>query len=695
MDQPTDAGSRLHLHFAERLGSPSDAVRTWCEHLVFRAGNGLTIAELHRRLNNGVDLPFAIAVEEAEIRQAVAEGERRGHFVRAGPERFQLAEERRDTLLNSAVASEALLDRVRAKWWAELRERHGDLPDAVLHEAWDALEAFVASVVRDLCRNGDRSDDASDTGLPSADHPLRMLAEIEFPRFLTSEDPDYGEFFRRFLAHALYAYRTSVSREAADALRENLRGRVLYLDTNVLLPALGLTGDDQFEEGVLGVLELARAAGLRLHVTSRTIEEFETALDALRRRAQSNAAPDFAWRRQTPSLDRAMHRASSKSYMSVAEFVGKYADLRWVLSQPDLNRCDLREEGVGSDEMAAIMADDSYEQAIAAIRSTSTKEQKRLEHDAFHLALIAHRRTRDVWREARGWFLTLDRSLISANRRMGRRVPLAMSVDEWVLTFRHVLPRVDDFEGFVAAIVTRQVFPGFYLDQDRVNLFGRIAASGATRAANEVLARLAESLPSQYIPTGEGGVETDAAQALVDALEEMDERFKADRERVATYAVHQAKQEVATARSAATSAASAEAAARQRAEHAEEDLAALKRRFRLHEIADELEGVDRDVRGYQRVLDEGEHRRRVRAIGAVALLALVSFFALPRFWPGLTMLNAFFIVIGVAPFVVGFTLYQVRRRWTPIQREHEVALAAASQRSRDLQEEREGLSKNA
>ena len=661
---------------------------------MFRAGNGLSIAEFHRRLNHGVDLPFAIAVEEAEIRQAVAEGERRGHFVKAGPDLFQLAEERRDTLRNSARASEALVERVRAKWWSELRDRHGDLPDAVLQEAWDALEAFVANVVRDLCRNGNRAEESSDTGLPSADHPLRMLAEIEFPRFLTSEDPDYGEFFRQFLAHALYAYRTSVSREAADALRENLSGRVLYLDTNVLLPALGLTGDDQFEAGVVGILKLARAAGLRLHVTSRTIEEFETALDGLKRRALSNTVPDYVWRRQSPSLDRAMHRASSQSYMSVNEFVGKYADLRWVLGQPDLNRCDIREEGVNSDEMSAINADDAYEHAIAAIRSTSTKEQKRLEHDAFHLALVARRRSRDVWREARGWFLTLDRSLISANRRMGRRVPLAMSLDEWVLTFRQVLPRVDDFEGFVAAIVTRQVFPGFYLDQDRVNLFGRIATSGANRAANEVLARLADSLPSHHIPAGEGGPETDAAQALVEALEEMDERFKADRERVTAYAVRQAKAEVASVKSAMTSASSAESAARQRAIRAEEDLAAFKHRFRLHEIDDELDDIDGDVRVHERVLDEGEHRRSVPAVGAVTLLALLSFFALPQVWPGLTMLNAFFIVIGIAPLIAGVAVYQVRRRWAPIKRKHEVALAAASQRSQDLRAEREGLIEN-
>ena len=532
------SGSDLHLHFQESLGTQREALCAWSEHLLLNAEKPLKIDEVQTDLCKGINLPYAIQVEKAELQAAFQDAVGNGKFVEGPIDHFQVSQVRRDVLQAVQKESEYLDERIRQRWFAEVQKDYPELAPPVLEELWEGLGKFITIVVRDLRQ---RAESLEDKGwnyareIFSEGHPLLAVAEVAYPAFLTSDDSDYQQLFRRYLAHALFAFRTSVSEVAAKELRGNLRGRALYLDTNVLFPAIGLTGDPTFEEGIRGILQLARDAGLKLLVTNRTFEEYEAVLGSLRRRAYSDTAPLYILRRQRHGLDKAFLIQRSKSFLTIEEFFERYRDLRVVLDDAEINTSGIQEERLQETERCTLKEHPVTHLATEVMRSFDkpNKNPKAIEHDAFHLALVASRRQRDTWRETRGWFLTLDNSLARVEQRLSRQTPLSMTVDVWVLTFRQVLPRVESFEAFFAAIVTRQLFPSFYIDREAIYSFTQLAKSDATRKPEEVLGRLARTLPSEQLESSLVGQED--TQALVAALEEMDERQRKMYESVQEY----------------------------------------------------------------------------------------------------------------------------------------------------------------
>ena len=650
--------------------------------------------EIVARLREGRGLPYAIEVEPAEVQQAVSDGVRNGHLKAEPSGMVQVSPERAATLQNVADESQALDERIRQKWGNELRERHGHITDTVLDEAWQGLAATISRVVTVLCRDGGT---ANSEHLPpefAEGHPLHAIAEVEFPRFLVSEDVDYKAYLRRFLAHALYAYRTTVSREASDALRARMQGRALYLDTNVLLPALGLTGDEDFERGVRGILNLARGAGLKLLVTNRTVDEYEGALQSLRHRTVGNSVPESVWRRLTQSLDRAFLRESSTDFTTMAEFQARYADLRAVLFRQDINVCGIVEEAVSARESEAVRTEEFFQDARRAIQSSSDKEAMPLDHDAFHFALVAYRRRRDTWRDANGWFLTLDRGLARATRRMGWSVPLSMSPDEWVLAFRSILPRVDDFEDFVAAVVTRQIFPSFYIDQDRINLFAKLARGGAARAPNEVLSRLAETLPAQSIPRLSGDGNEIDSQELVTAIESMAERFQEQSKAVAAYGARQADERSSKLEADLAERNTAVAEAQKRAERAERVAKRAELKLQLRTLDDKIRYGKDSCQKHKQSIENIDRSGRAWTGGAVAIAALASGFAVYRrvpeldFWQALGVLGVLVPLVSLVWATVWFII-----RWlnSGRRRRCEAELDSAAEDVRALRAERDAV----
>lgn len=544
-------GNNLHLHFQQDLASYADALHAWCEHLLYMASGPVSVDNLRQRLAKGVDLPYAIAVEVAELQQVVASACTRGSFVSVRTTHeieYALSPARRATLEEVARQRRSLEVRVRAQWFKELQQSYPELTELLLEELWDGLSRFIPFVVRDLRNrfseaNSQRSDFASFT-FPS-NEALRKVAEVAFPRFLVSENDDYRAYFTHYLAHALYAFRTAVSREAAEALKGNLAGRVLYLDTNVLLPALGLTGDPSHEEGVRGILQLARKAGLKILVTERTVEEYAAAFRLFRERAHADSAPDYVVRRQTPSIDRAYFIQRSSDFRSVHEFYARFNDVRVLLLDALANPVRIAEEGLSDTERAQVEGSALYTDAFDRLSAITDKPHLAARHDAFHLALVAYRRKRDTWRDTNGWFLTQDRALASVEKGLGWSTPLSMTLDTWVLTFRPLLPRVKDFEEFFAAVVTRQIFPSFYLSPDAVHLFASLATSDTNWGAQEVLARFVSVLPSPAL-TFQPTLGLENTSELVKALEEMNRQVDSRHRALQSYSTEKQKEDKAS-----------------------------------------------------------------------------------------------------------------------------------------------------
>src|SRR5690606_6896501 len=114
---------------------------------------------------------------------------------------------------------------------------------------------------------------------------------------------------------------------------------------------------------------------------------------------------------------------------------------------------------------------------------------KRLEHDAYHVGLARFfYRRRPGFAGMGACFLTRHGLLTIANEAFPEvDVPLVLTLDAWVLWFRPLLPRTEDFASFFAAMVSRHLFSGFYVDVQSTPLMKALSAGESGRTGVDAI----------------------------------------------------------------------------------------------------------------------------------------------------------------------------------------------------------------
>lgn len=514
----------LQYHFGDSLPTQPEALLAWVEYYLLMR-ESCAVDDVLQAMRRGEDLPYAIDIETQEMAQIVELGIREDRLRSEQENCIALTMSQKQRLEEAAQAAKRREQVAENLWYSELTEVYPELTKAVVAELWEGLWRFSALLSRRYAQRL-RSLDSNGaeeivTEIFPKDHPLYSVAVTEYPKFVLSDDADKRWVLARQLSHVLYTFRTSVSESAAAELRGSLSGRALYLDTNVLLPALGLTGDSSYEVGITQVLALAQAAGFKLMYTAETRTEFAATMRKFLVEfgggAGTDIAPNYVIQRQQPSLARAFFRSRSTDYLSIQEFYERYHDLDALARAHSNLTIELEHLYDAHDER--IRNSSMFERALVALRNVDRGNygEPVLNHDAYHFALIDYARDSiHTYTMAKSWFLTLDTSLLRVDASLGFDVPIAMTLDTWVLTFRQFLPRVNDFEDFMTSVLSRALLPGFYIDTQVALRFQEMIASDTHRSANEVIGRIVRTSTASKLART---IETSDISELAAAIE--------------------------------------------------------------------------------------------------------------------------------------------------------------------------------
>lgn len=486
----------LFLHFGGALLEPEEALLRWCQ-LILLSGPADRDSMLRAFLDSKT-VPYAMHIERAELDSIIARGKESGHlqeesgFVDLTPNcRLEIRRGQERAAIEESHA--------RQRFTEHVLEVHQTLTGAALEALWEGLNSYavhlMVAYVNGLERPGEPVQRADEmiAKVFRPDHDLHDIAASTFPTFLR-DAPAGKKMLAQALSHVIYAVRTTVSDEAAAKLGSRLKYLRLYLDTNVLLTLLGLRGDPEQEQAVRDVLKLACGAGFSLFYTKQTREEFDHALRRFKSKFDptggQDSAPEYVLRRSRPSIERAYFAQRSRWMMTLDEFVEHFRDLRERLKElPELG---ISQVHLSEQEEVRILESGTYAEAekflLAEVQGNYTQMQR--QHDAFQIALVDSERSgQDSVSEVPSWLLTLHKQLIHVNRRFARDIPMILTVDAWVLYFRPLLPRVENFAEFFISLVSSNVFYGMDLSDHELELASQYLSIDVDRSANDVIRR--------------------------------------------------------------------------------------------------------------------------------------------------------------------------------------------------------------
>lgn len=541
-------GPGIELELAYTFGgdflSQEDALLAWVQQLLFSASRTFTDIELRDNLCKGTTLYAPIEVELEELRKVLARGGQKGHLIEDGGS-WRLSEERDLTLRGGEQRAREVEAAVRADWLEELGGKYPDISfGEINYEVWGYLEDFIAVVLRRYGQqlasaayenNGGAGRlDVAVEEVIDPEHPLYGVLKVELPGFVVTSIAKRQKYLGHLLSHALYAYRTSTSREAAESLAAVVRGQAIFLDTNVLFVLAGLGGEEALERSVRRFAEIARSIGFRLFYTRLTLDEYTRTLRALTRVIEESSSPPagivVAGPRARPGIVTAYYKLKATENLAPSEFYARYKDVEARLAAMGVT-LEPRADAIIN---ASVRGSDIFERLESQIATPVKSDPAAIDHDAAIIGYIAHLRAgRDAVRDAKAWFVTLDRGLPRLNRAFGIDVPLILTIDLWLATFRRIIPRVEDFDDFFAGIVTRTILPAFYLDPQALLGFQSLLASSG-RAPVEVLERIVATADATTFSQAveEGGFEA------VERLEELLARSEAAIEQAREYAAN-------------------------------------------------------------------------------------------------------------------------------------------------------------
>lgn len=526
LDQPQSfLPLALHHHFGGRLLDQDEALLAWATSFLLKAP--LSPEALVERFTDSDWVPQPISIELQEAREILQRGFNAGKFVKAGMDEYALDSAEQLRLNLAQEQADRDIKKAEESFRVLVLERFPKVHTRVIEEMWIGLQRFTLAVVLDYVSKTAALDNrfaaqeiiGSVFTKGSAEYDM---ASAIFPEFIQSSE-DGKRLFATALSSAIYALRTTISDSAAEEIRDTLRHRVLYLDTNVIFSVVGLRGEPEYEQSTRRLLELARNQGFSLHYTEATKLEYGGALERTCRRLISadsvDLEPSYMTRRRRGSIDRAY--LLQRSDRTPEEFLEYYRDLPAQLKK--YGTLSISEAYIPTMRATRLRESELYSEVSNALL-TIDYDQKRREHDAYNLAVVLDERDNsEVFSKTPSWLITHHLALARVNRRLDVRLPVVMTLDAWVIHFRRFLSRVEDFDAFLVDMIANNVLSGFRLSDHEIEVASGFLTTGGNREAGEIISAVIQRTPT---PTIQKALEAgDDAEAIVQHLIDHDRQL--------------------------------------------------------------------------------------------------------------------------------------------------------------------------
>jgi hypothetical protein len=424
---------------------------------------------------------FQFKIDTDEI-QELLDGLERDNIVKREGSAIVLAATVADGLLRRRRQFEQVSAQAMQEWRVSLIMIEPSLTDQELQELVADLERLVAHVVGYhgaeavliLYPEEERSSALRETlrakvqGLPTRGSKLDEIRRRGLAQFFSAPTEAQRHYLADRLDFGFFATVGTLGPEAARAIKEELSGQRLYLDTNMLIAGLGLAGRN-VNESTRRLLTQSQELGLELAVTSCTLNEFRHSISRAEDQVTSRGLPG---RRYAPVLARvarelggvsltegyyenyAKHGASPREWFRRAGLLVDELGNRGIrLIDDGLLRVERNEEGRVNDYVVLLNRE-------AAFRGRRPRDDAPMEHDAVHRVLIERLRG-DGHRgfgSAQYWFLTQDKILprfgqLALEGEQAPAVPFCISSAAWTQIVRSFTPRTQDYDQMITDLL--------------------------------------------------------------------------------------------------------------------------------------------------------------------------------------------------------------------------------------------------
>ena len=426
---------------------------------------------------------FRVEVDPGELDGWLDHLEDKGAIERNGGT-ISLTDAARGLLEKSCENFEALSEAAKKEWRASLLRLEPALSEEDLDVFEADLDKLIAHIVAYhgaeaaviLYPEEERSEVLRETlrrrteSLPRRGDPLDEIRRQGFAQFFHEPTGNQRRYLADRLDHGFFSTVGTLRPEAAAAIKEQLAGQRMYLDTNVLIGAFGLAGRS-VNQSMKHLLDLTRGLGIELAVTSRTVEEFRHSLDSAKAQIESRGLPS---RRYAGVLVNAAREIGGISLLKgfyenygahgstpddwfrrASQFEPVFAELGIQIHDEGLDAV-LKNDGARVNDYVVLI----NREALHRSRHPKARDDAPLQHDAIHRALIERLRGKSTRRfgTAQFWFLTEDKVLsrfghLALEGEAPPTIPFCISGAAWGQIARCFTPRTDDFDQTITDLL--------------------------------------------------------------------------------------------------------------------------------------------------------------------------------------------------------------------------------------------------
>lgn len=305
--------------------------------------------------------------------------------------------------------------------------------------------------------------------LPKRSQKLLEIRQVEFPRFVITQEPSEIRFLVSLIKKAVTYLSGVCDPSVISVLRERLKDKRVYLDTNVVYRLLGLQGTDN-QVSIESTVNLLNSYGVKIILHNKTAEELSKRLhyDAKILKKYS-IHPDLARvgtkYRSDDNYISTYWAQTSKTGISVQDFIDHNKHFMDIIHQYGVEP-NIDDTRLPPDNEARLNELDSALRIAYVPRDSYGKSDSAFEHDAYVLTFIetlCHNNNPSL-ANSPAWFVTADRSLISFVRSASYTGPLKTLVllpSQLFQVLQFTLPANEEYEKCFLNLFAQSYIPSY------------------------------------------------------------------------------------------------------------------------------------------------------------------------------------------------------------------------------------------
>jgi len=305
--------------------------------------------------------------------------------------------------------------------------------------------------------------------LPKRSQKLLEIRQIEFPRFLITQEPSEIRFLINLIRKAVTYLSGVCDPSVISLLRERLKDKRVYLDTNVVYRLLGLQGTEN-QVSIESTVKLLNSYGVRIVLHNKTVKELSKRLDYDAKILRKfSIRPDLAKvgtrYRSDDNYISTYWEQTSRTGISVQDFIDHNKHFMDIIQQYGVEP-DIDDICLPSDSEARLDELDSALRIAYVPRDNYSKSDSAFEHDAYILTFIetlCHNDNPSLVNSP-AWFVTADRSLISFVRSASYAGPLKTLVilpSQLFQVLQFTMPVNEEYEKCFLNLFAQSYIPSY------------------------------------------------------------------------------------------------------------------------------------------------------------------------------------------------------------------------------------------